>query len=260
MFREKVKVLAAALPLLLPASCSVREDRGECPCWLEVFCAGCPEDGLFFSADAPDGRTSDWHFVRTDFSPSATVTVARRRQVWCSWADGHGIEVDGRIYRIDAGRQCDSLYSWHGGKDCRCESQKDTIVLHKQFCTVFLTLSNPGKGDYPFEIEVRGNSAGLDLISGIAVDGRFRFRPRIEQDRCSFRLPRQCPGSELTLAFYRDGEFLSAADLGNAMLESGYDWEDIDLEDVRLDIQYSRLTGVIKIEDWEDGRSWNTEI
>lgn len=198
---------------------------------------------------SPDGQKEGW-----------TCMVPRGSLDYFAWAVTPGLEVIGSSYTVRPGCQCDSLFSWHGSKNCSGESQKDTIMMRKQFCTIYLSLEDNSEEVYPFPVHVRGCISGFDLRKGAPFRGEFHFIPTIRDKRTEFRIPRQTDDDSLTMDIYDSGSCLYTIDLGKAILEKGYDWSEPMLKDINLKVNHSRLQIDLIEEDWETERNWTTVI
>ena len=237
-----------ALCVALVCSCSVKEDRSFCPCWLSVYCEDVPADGVSFGVVSPERRSSR-HLGEEDFTPSYSCVVPRTVQHLYACVPVPGAIVSEGRYVIPEGSQCDSLYAWSSCMDCDRETASDTLKVRKNFATLRLILSE--EGDYPFDIRVCGCVCGLRLDTLEPLAGRFAFSPSVSgSSQASVRLPRQSPSDRLELELY-DGDVLSGTiDLGSAILEAGYDWEEEDLKDIVVKVAASVTDIEITVNAW----------
>ena len=215
--------------MLFLSSCSIKEDRDGCPCWMTVEMPG--QAGYDGEKVGQDGRSpvgagddrcvvlrlrgnSDEDAVDYEYQVTEAVRVdvgaleyeVPRGSVGVSAvAFGNEIPVragydekaagyDGDEIRVPVGEQMDSLYGFFKMYHTRCESVLCDVELHKEFCTVSFTLSEDGYSS-PYDIEVWGNVAGVSAWDLMPLDGDFRFAPSLENGVYQVRVPRQVDNS-----------------------------------------------------------------
>lgn len=215
--------------ILLLSSCSVKEDRSGCPCWMTVDLSKVAESRW----KSPERQSSTEYQMVTkslesrqhiaesvvlrlrgnsdedevDYAFKMTETVntevgaleyeVPRESVGVSVIGmpdrvGHdGIAgYDGDEIRIPVGEQMDSLYGFFRMFYTRCESVLCDVDLHKEFCTVSFTLGDEGYYS-PYDIEVWGNVAGVSAWDLMPVKGDFRYAPVQKNGVYQVRVPRQ---------------------------------------------------------------------
>ena len=215
--------------MLFLSSCSIKEDRDGCPCWMTVEMPG--QAGYDGEKVGQDGRSpggagedrcvglrlrgnSDEDAVDYEYQVTEAVRVdvgaleyeVPRGSVGVSAvAFGNEIPVragydekaagyDGDEIRVPVGEQMDSLYGFFKMYHTRCESVLCDVELHKEFCTVSFTLGEDGYTS-PYRIEVWGNVAGVSAWDLMPLDGDFRFAPSLENGVYQVRVPRQVDNS-----------------------------------------------------------------
>ena len=204
--------------MLFLSSCSIKEDRDGCPCWMTIDLSDVAES-RWKSPEVQSGI--DYHSVtkslksrqhiaesvvlrlrgnsdedEVDYSYQVTESVrfdaevleyeVPRGSVGVSVIKmpdrvGHDgiVGYDGDEIRIPVGEQMDSLYGYFRMFYTRCESVLCDVELHKEFCTVSFTLGEDGYTS-PYDIEVWGNVAGVSAWDLMPLDGDFRFAPSLE--------------------------------------------------------------------------------
>ena len=220
--------------MLFLSSCSIKEDRDGCPCWMTVDLSDVAES-RWKSPEVQSGI--DYHSVtkslksrqhiaesvvlrlrgnsdedEVDYAFKMTETVntevgaleyeVPRGAVGVSVIempdrvghDGKSAWYHGDEIRIPVGEQMDSLYGFFKMYHTRCESVLCDVELHKEFCTVSFTLSEDGYSS-PYDIEVWGNVAGVSAWDLMPLDGDFRFAPSLENGVYQVRVPRQVDSS-----------------------------------------------------------------
>ncbi len=219
--------------MLLLSSCSVKEDRDGCPCWMAVdlskvaesrwkspkvqSCAeyqkvtklpesrpNVAEDIILRLRGNSDEDEVDYSYQVTEEVRAAAGALeyeVPRGSVGVSVIEmpdrvGHDVIVgyDGDEIRIPVGEQMDSLYGFFKMYHTRCESILCDVELHKEFCTVSFTLGEDGYSS-PYDIEVWGNVAGVSAWDLMPVLGEFRYAPMQENGVYQVRVPRQVDNS-----------------------------------------------------------------
>ena len=215
--------------MLFLSSCSIKEDRDGCPCWMTVempgqaghdgekvgqdgrFPVGAGDDGCVVlrlrgnsDEDAVDYEYQVTEAVRVDVGaleyevPRGSVGVSAvafgNETPGRAGYDGKRAGYDGDEIRVPVGEQMDSLYGFFKMYHTRCESVLCDVELHKEFCTVSFTLGEDGYTS-PYRIEVWGNVAGVSAWDLMPLDGDFRFAPSLENGVYQVRVPRQVDNS-----------------------------------------------------------------
>lgn len=215
--------------ILFLSSCSIKEDRDGCPCWMTVempeqvghdggkldnddcvvlrLRGNSDEDEVDYSyqvteAVKPDVGALEYEVPRGAVGVSA---VAFGRRVTGRAGndggmpdrvghDGKSAWYHGDEIRVPVGEQMDSLYGFFKMYHTRCESVLCDVELHKEFCTVSFTLGEDGYTS-PYHIEVWGNVVGVSAWDLMPLDGDFRFAPSLENGVYQVRVPRQVDSS-----------------------------------------------------------------
>ena len=215
--------------MLFLSSCSIKEDRDGCPCWMTVEMPGqaghdgekVGQDGRFPVGAGDDGTVvlrlrgnSDEDAVDYEYQVTEAVRVdvgaleyeVPRGSVGVSAVafgnetpgragyDGKRAGYDGDEIRVPVGEQMDSLYGFFKMYHTRCESVLCDVELHKEFCTVSFTLGEDGYTS-PYHIEVWGNVAGVSAWDLMPVQGEFRYAPMQKNGVYQVRVPRQVDNS-----------------------------------------------------------------
>ena len=214
-------------------SCSIKEDREVCPCYLTVVRpdSGAGSQGEVF-----------WYLAAGDYGLEGMIEEGEKQV--CD------IEVPRTVFRLIAvsgmtgglsdksgfwigeGEKYPPVYYYKTDLDARCNSLRDTIRLHKNYCNISL------RGDISENLTycLAGSSCGFDWDGNILRGG---FRSQFGQEGATFRCraPRQADSS-LSLEVYRSGELLRSFPIGDIIAESGFDWNAVDLEDIEVTLDY----------------------
>ena len=247
-------LIVGLLVVLLPASCSVKEDRSSCPCWLDLALSGGAEREV-------DLWVWDGAPVREETASLeggqalARLEIPRGRLQLVAWSGLHACRTDGENICMLPGEEMDELYAAATPLDARGDRAEASVTLHKQFVRVHLGIVGTDSASYPFRIEIRGEMRGFSLPDLRPLPGGFRvaLTPVIGTYH-RVVLPRQQPGSRLVLAFYEAGGGTAPQaefPLGESLEAAGYDWNKTNLDDVFLDVDYAEATLRIRIRDWE---------
>ena len=274
--------------MLFLSSCSIKEDRDRCPCWMTVDLSDVAESRW----KSPERQSSTEYQMVTKslesrqhiaesvvlrlrgnsdedevdyaFKMAETVNTevgaleyeVPRGSVGVSVIGmpdrvGHdGIAgYDGDEIRIPVGEQMDSLYGFFRMFYTRCESVLCDVELHKEFCTVSFTLGDDGYIS-PYDLEVWGNVAGVSPWDLMPLEGDFRFAPSQEDGVYRVRVPRQVDNS-LELVMLEDSEIVDRLPLGEYITRSGYDWAAEDLADVHIALDMEKQQVMITVSGWD---------
>ena len=272
--------------MLSLSSCSIKEDRDGCPCWMTVDLADVAESRWKSPemqsniehqdvTKSPESRSnvaenvllrlrgnSDEDAVEYEYQMTEAVRAdagtleyeVPRGSVGVS-AVALGREIPGRAgydgdeIRIPVGEQMDSLYGFFKIYHTRCESVLCDVDLHKEFCTVSFTLGEDGYTS-PYDIEVWGNVAGVSAWDLMPVKGDFRYAPVQKNGVYQVRVPRQEDNS-LEMVMLDDDDIVDSLPLGEYIARSGYDWTAEDLADVNVALDLEMQQVMITVSGWD---------
>ena len=261
--RRLANLFVALLILGGVAGCSVKEDREVCPSMLIVGTDRLSEtlapyaihvwgDGSYHCQDRiipVDYTDRDWtHRVQKGYNTLVCM---------------QGLDMsnlEDNFVRIHYGEESDRLWTHHSIVDCTGEYAYDQFIMHKQYCVLTIDVSG-FEGEFPYTMEIRGESCGYNLQTAEPVSGDFRAVPsNTDEGIWQVILPRQRPQQRLVLYLQKDGKTEYAIDVANALKESNYSWETEDLNDaiIKLDSLSTELffTGI----DWEFGSEEEKEM
>ena len=263
--------------MLFLSSCSIKEDRDGCPCWMTVempeqvghdggkldnddcvvlrLRGNSDEDEVDYSyqvteAVKPDVGALEYEVPRGSVGVSAVAlcrdfsTPLRSARNDRLQSGNYGDEI-----RIHVGEQMDSLYGFFKMYHTRCESVLCDVELHKEFCTVSFTLGDEGYSS-PYDIEVWGNVAGVSAWDLMPVKGDFRYAPVQKNGVYQVRVPRQEDNS-LEMVMLDDDDIVDSLPLGEYIARSGYDWTAEDLADVNVALDLEMQQVMITVSGWD---------
>ena len=233
---------------MLLMSCSIKEDRDGCPCWMTVempdrvghdgsvvlrLRGNSYEDAMDYTYKVSESIKADVGILEYEV-PRGSVGVS---------------VVNSARLVVPVGEQMDSLYGFFKPYHTRCESVKCDVELHKEFCTVSFTLVDEHY-ESPYDIEVRGNISGVSPWDLVPVSGAFKYAPVAEEGVYRVRIPRQVDAS-LEMVMLSNQEIVNRLPLGEYIIRSGYDWSAKDLSDVSVALDLKKQQVMVTVSGWD---------
>ena len=253
-------LIPACLALLAAGTaCSVKEDRGPCPCYLQVSFAdpdaageaellGWRDDRLFRERVRIEEARPAW----TKPVPKGMLTVSACTGIREAFAEG-------RQMRIPPGSEADSLYAWFGEVDATGDLAYAEVSFRKQFATVFLDIRKSADVVRTCRFLVEGDSCGFDLLDFSPVEGKSRCEPVPSTGSgtgdgtiVTFRVPRQ-GDTGLAVTIHPEGSVPARFPLGEYIDRLGYNWKTEELQDIYVSIDLARGLVDVRVADWEEG-------
>ncbi len=242
------------------ASCSVKEDRGPCPCRLDIDVSDCVRytDKLAVSGwGAGKDRLFHDRISLSDFPDVYSKKIDKGELIICAWSGVKDMSFKNDVLIIPEGCQCDSIRAYRGEVvDAWGETAEDEVFLHKQFATIHFQMDSLSLEAGEVLLRVVGNVNGMELPSLLPRKGAFRcFAAPRGCEMQSANVPRQADDS-LVLEIYLDGILFQELKIGEMISEAGYSWEREDLEDIYLSIGlFSSMTLTVSISGWDTERT-----
>lgn len=256
----------SALLALAALSCSIKEDREECPCVLSIYPDGSLEQGMYKSisntfliSDAGNGQeffngslASDSfaggkpHRMKLPKTPVNLHCVFGVRDM-----TGTGSEL-----RIGEGSQADSVFVYSGLVDCTGEVASDTLHLAKQWCSMRISFK---QSDYwqVDECSLKGEWDGFDTGTLLATRGSFNFdAEKLKENSYIARLPRQGDNSLILSISYDNYKFTRQYPIGEYIAEARYDWAKKELDDIVVFIDRAEVRVVVVVPSWDNGNDY----
>lgn len=254
-FRIESCWFAALLATVL--SCSIKEDRTGCPCLLTV--------DLSETLDVSQTPPSRWdHDLVVAVFPEGGDALQKRIPYQGALPE-HEFkvpkgEVDvtgmlgldngiltGNTVRYPEGSQSDPLFLSFRRVPCYGEEARTELHMFKQYANVEIF----GLDTFDYRMVASAGSSGLDLLSGKALEGGFRYGIACDEEGvCHFRLPRQGSDDLKILMFDTDGHLDNSIPLGKYLTGIGYDWDAPSLSDVSIHIDFVTASIGITVGDW----------
>lgn len=255
---RRLKLIASVLTgILVPLSCSVKEDRAACPCHLKVELelvgkdygnvevAVCTAYGIE-SATVCSGDYGMGHLWQV---PKGYVHSICHSGMRC------GILV-GTDVLIEYGNDADSLWSHYRLVDCSGETAVDTVLLCKQFAFVNMKIVGAEGEACKYGYELEGDICGINLLTMKPLKGMFSKILTVDSEGvCSFILPRQENSSSGLFLDVSDSDGVAATlPIGEWILESGYDWEEKNLRDIEIILDFAIPEVTVSVGGWSEGK------
>lgn len=216
-------------------ACSVKEDRGDCPCWLTV------------RASYPNELVSAWYGTQPIFQDENGQQVDR--QVPRGIVD---VVASRGSFTVREGQQMHELFASLTRVDTQCEETEVVPLLNKQFARVSIVFIESDDGRVPYSLEVEGKFIGADKHTLQPVPGLFRCIPEESADGgYEVRVPRQKDDSLMLLQYKDSGEELSPIPIGQIIKKAGFDWTQENLGDVAIRADIPAMSFQITVMDWQ---------
>ena len=221
------------LGLVALVSCSVKEDRGDCACYLTV--------------DAERAVSVDgWFGARSLFNVNGGFVDRQVPRGIVDIVASHG------RFSVPEGQQMDSLFARRIPVDTDGESAYARVTLCKNFATIELDFKDEDDGRTDYDLLATGTISGVDVRSLNPVEGSFSFVPEPNTDGrgYAFRVPRQ-KDETLKLLLSKDGNIVETIDLGHLVAKTGFDWKAESLGDIAILCDLPAHTFTITVKEWE---------
>lgn len=262
------KIIELFLVIASFSSCTVLEDRGECPCYLNFAHKG-------FNPGSYEGTMEVVVFGEKLVS-DGVHSVSRLKDGTDEIPVPKGIVRMGGIGGLSSGRVLDSLMVIPAGSDCdpiyafssTAEAFGEVAyvcgTIRKNHSVIRIVMENSSGDVYPFSVRLRSNVSGMNLLTLEPVEGLFSHNASKEAEGVfSMRLPRQKDDSLVLEILKADGseEKIDELPLGTYLVDGlGYDWTALDLADINVYINYSRSIISVNVSDWGPGGVFEFEI
>lgn len=253
------KAILISLAAAILASCSVKEDRRPCPCWLNIDLDGCQEYPTNVTVAAWNDRNIFMETVSTaDYADGYERPVPKGEVISTVFCGLQRSTLSGSKITIPYGEQSDPIMAHRSIIQCSGEFARDTAVMYKHYANVYMKIETGEEGEYPYGLEVQSDVDGIDIPSLRPTSGAFRYPLTLTSDlTCHLRLPRQRVDSKPVIIVYDQGTEAGHLPLWEWINRTGYSWSDLDLKDIYIGVDYVRYEISITIEGWDDGDSMN---
>ena len=248
-------VIAYMVFLAFGVGCSVKEDRGDCPCRLilgisdvKIRSNDCLE--LQVTSENGDVICSE-KLDSASLCRELSMDVPRTSLRVMAWCGGEGMASEDGL-TIPLGSQCPQIYTYSSELDAKGEECRDTLRMRKNHCV--MSVSFRRKDEEVVSLSLRGNVSGYDA-EGIPVEGAFLASvirdPSVTMGCHQVVVPRQ-NGGELILDVGDDDGKIKSFPLSECIAASGYDWTAPDLPDLMVTIDYVLTNVTLEIQGWDE--------
>lgn len=240
-------------------SCSVKEDRGPCPCHLNVDIKSCSAhtDKLLLAAwdDNCDNLFTD-RIKLQDYPGIYARKVDKGSIHVCAFSGYEGLALKDKVLIIPEGKECGEVMAFIGESlDATGDSVEETVTLHKQYAKIHFLTDELTESIGSIIFRVVGTVNGFDIPSGNPSEGVFNaIAVKDTSGIRSLRVPRQI-GDDLKLEIYVEGVLYGEVGIGEKISGSGYSWNEEDLRDIFLTVNLFSSTNVsVIINGWDTER------
>ena len=242
--------LLCAVIIVSIASCSIKEDRSDCPCVLTVTLH--ETTGKVMISGWSDRRRIINDILKPDDKEyTAKYRVPRDRCGISAFRGYEELVLSNDVLLIPEGNQMSCLYACASVVDTDRETAEYEVSFKKNHVKVNLSFSDSDTGLSPYDIQVRSNVAGIDMKTLSPVMGNFVCTPEIKDGKgYEFVMPRQIDES-LSMELMRSNEKFDTIALGSIISSTGYDWTADDLADIDLVIDLPRGEVSITVSGWD---------
>ena len=256
--KYKILLNLAGLSLIM-ASCSIKEDRGPCPCRLDIDVSDCVRysDRISISGwDEMQGRLFLDKVSLSDYPDVYSKKIDKGTLKLCAYSGIRSMSLKNNILTIQEGFQCDSILAYTSDLiEAYGDTAEDAIILHKQFACIHIQVDSLTRNTGEILCRAVGNVNGMEVPSLTPKNGSFKcFATPDGQGAQTVNVPRQIDDS-LILEVYVNGVLSKDLKIGEMISGSGYSWLREDLDDIFLSINlFSGTSVTVSISGWETER------
>lgn len=252
-------ILTAAMAA---ASCSVKEDRTPCPCWLDIDITSCAEHTNEVTLAGYNSSRLFSETVAVADYPNTYEAVVTKGMVTSTAVTGlKESTIKGSKILIPEGSESDQIRAHSVLVDCTGESAMDKVELHRQYATVHLSMKGEDAEVNPYDLRIIGDVCGIDITTLSPVSGAFQFSPKKDSDGTwIFRLPRQNEDTRIRAELLLDGSVLDLLPLHEWIRQTGYSWIERDLKEIYIGVDFGQCSVSVSIQGWNEGESLDIRI
>lgn len=252
-------VLSAICFLLSCLSCSIKEDRGACPCRLvldfsENDTVSVRSVELLLSSS--EGFCQADTICSRDFKAEYRVSVPRGELCVQAWYGAEGCVTFGQGLKIPYGDDCPEVYMSFFSVEVEGEECRSDVRLKKNHCRTTIYVKSEER--FPYDLVVRGSVDGYGP-DGTPSEGGFMYELELEDMVGCVTLPRQVDES-MCMEVWEGNTVLKVFALGRYVSAVGYDWTAEHLEDLTLSLDYTHNVIGISIGEWDREHHFDVSI
>ena len=259
---NRCNIAGMALTLLLAVSCSFKEERTGCPCWLTMELSDVKrvsdkasiellEDGEIIYSDMVSGKDiENGQFERTVLKGIVRTSV-------CSGA----ARVSSSKAFFNKGNMVDTIWAHTAEVDCTGETAVDVVRMHRQFARVTLRFLDRESAQGIDALSVSTDCGGLDLMTLSPLPGDWGMALELSDGgTAGFFVPRLRQDGRLVLTVTSAGKEKDEIDLQRLLEDAGYRWDREDLDDVTIGLDFNLGVVGIRIDQWKEGQKYEENI
>lgn len=267
MFLKRIYGLLIPIFLVPSAiSCSVKESRMSCPCYVnmnvDAFCALNGADDAMVSVIS-GSPTQKENITLSEYQGTGyDIVVDRKTNCFSCVVGSEGMKNSGDSIICPENGEWSRVYADSKSILCDADDRYVEMVPHKEFCTITFVLVGLAAPDgYPYDIRVRAGSNGMRVKDRCPVEGNYTaFAVKsVSGTTYSVRVPRQ-KDSEMVMDLLNHSEDrvytvedrVKTFPLGLTMKNMGYNWEKEDLEDIYVTVDYVRASVSVRLDEWSE--------
>lgn len=259
---QKTLCRSLVLCLLALASCSVKEDRSDCPCLLTIDLSLCQDNAKQMSLKGWNASSSLFgrKVLKKDYPDGIKIMVPRGNVSYSIFTAVPSYHQTGSVISCPTGSQAEPLFAYRQTVVAAGETAYDRVELHKQHSVLNISFGLK-EGDHAgiSEIAVKAECNGMSTEDLSPQKGDFSARTSSDDGFFTVLVPRQGKGA-ITLEAYAGDNKVREEDLAEILRENGYDWEAEDLDDVWIDFDLGLAECTVEINRWEEGISYPETI
>ena len=238
------------------SGCTVLEDRSQCACSVTLHFDGLQEGELYWMMTCSDpGRQPQSGMLEEGVGMLELELVRGRWRLLCVQSDCPAF-LTSEGFSVKEGDPFPALYAGSLLLDACGEEYCDSVRLHREHAVVHVSLRDLYSTDLSYERA--GDVCGLG-VDGKPLDGPFRTRLDVSEGGLSLvNLPRQGSSDGLRLEIFSETDsegrstraLVRSFALGEYIRASGFDWYAPDLDELSLEVDYTRTVVTVFPDEW----------
>ena len=257
-----IKAIAMLTMAITATSCSIKEDRTPCPCWLDIDITSCAEHTREVTvAGWNSSRLFSEKVAVADYPDTYEAVVSKGMVTSTAFCGLKESRIEGSQILIPEGSESDQIRAHSALVDCTGESAKDKVELYRQYATVHLSMKGENTELNPYDIRIIGDVCGIDITTLSPVAGSFLFEPKADSEGTwIFRLPRQREDTKIRAELILEESVVDQLPLYEWIRQTGYSWIERDLKDIYIGVDFGQGTVTVTIQGWNEGESLDIKI
>lgn len=257
------RLLTCCLLSLSLLSCSVKEDRGDCPCILRLDLGQCQDVATVMQLSIGRNELPIAQEIRPYDYQGRMYERSVTRGEWniVCWSGLQYCKLSGERIVIPLGKGFDEIYTCHETVDCDGESVTHTVRLHKDYARVSVTPVSSSGLPANYELMLTAGTSAIRLTDGRPQEGDFAVA--LSADHAGLievAIPRQADGTSLCLRLMRESVTVGEVPIGEWLRQTGYDWWSPDLNDIRVFLDLEHMNATLVVEEWKEGQVFDIVI